>query len=88
MSNLPENQDSSTASDKLAQKEFFERLDDALQRLGGKQKRAFVMAEFEKLPYEQIAQIEGVRIGTVKSRINRAKKKLRAVLEDLKGDIA
>ncbi|MHC4196148.1 MAG: sigma factor-like helix-turn-helix DNA-binding protein [Planctomycetota bacterium] len=33
------------------------------------------------MPYEQIAQIEGVRIGTIKSRINRAKKKLRSALK-------
>jgi DNA-directed RNA polymerase specialized sigma24 family protein len=46
-----------------------------------------VLAEFEKLPYTQIAQIEGVRVGTVKSRISRAKKKLGAVLSELDGDI-
>ena len=52
-----------------------------------KLKTAFILAEFEKLPYEQIAQIEGVKIGTVKSRINRAKKKLRIALKDLEGNI-
>ena len=45
------------------------------------------LAEFENLPYEQIAQIEGVRIGTVKSRINRAKHRLRSALEGAGGDI-
>jgi RNA polymerase sigma-70 factor (ECF subfamily) len=46
-----------------------------------------VLAEFEQLPYEQIAQIEGVRLGTVKSRINRAKAKLMEVLRQFAGDI-
>jgi len=87
MSNLPENSDSSTPSDNLTQQEFYYRLDQVLLTLPTKQKTAFVLAEFEKLPYEQIAQIEGVRIGTIKSRINRAKKKLRAALKNLEGDI-
>ena len=67
-------------------KEFFDVLDDKLQALPLRQRRAFVLAEFEKLSYEQIAQIEGARIGTIKSRINRAKKKLRSALKDLIGD--
>ena len=46
-----------------------------------------MLAEFEQLPYEQIAQIEGVRLGTVKSRINRAKVKLMEVLRQFEGDI-
>ena len=82
ISNLPENSDSSRPADSLTQKEFFDQLDRVLQDLPAKQKTAFVLAEFEKLPYEQIAQIEGVRIGTIKSRINRAKDKLRSALKN------
>jgi len=83
----PESGDPSQPPDVLAQKEFFGRLDEALQRLGVSQRTAFVLAEFEALPYEEIAQIEGVRIGTIKSRINRAKKKLRLALKDAEGEI-
>jgi len=86
MSNLPENSDSSTPVNSLSQQEFFDRLDQVLKTLPSKQKTAFVLAEFEKLPYEQIAQIEGVRIGTIKSRINRAKKKLRLALKSFGED--
>ncbi len=81
MSNSPEKPDTSSPTDILVQQEFFDRLDMALRNLPAKQKTAFVLAELEKLPYEQIAQIEGVRMGTVKSRINRAKKKLRSALK-------
>ena len=87
MKELPEKADSRNPSDDLARKEFFAALDRILQALPFKQKTAFVLAEFEKLPYEQIAQIEGVRIGTIKSRISRAKKKLRSALKNLEGDI-
>lgn len=82
MSNLPENPDSSTPANNLAQPELFDRLDQVLKTLPTKLKTAFVLAEFEKLSYEQIAQIEDVKIGTIKSRINRAKNKLRSALKN------
>lgn len=74
--------------DELANKEFLEELDRALEKLGGKQKRAFVLAELEKLAYEDIAQIEGVPIGTIRSRINRAKKKLAVRLKGYDGSMS
>ncbi len=87
VSNPPENSDSPGPAGDLLRDELFDELDRALETLNPRQKRAFVLAEFENLPYEQIAQIEGARIGTIKSRINRAKKKLRLALRDLSGDI-
>ena len=86
MRELPQISHSNNPSKQLAEKEFFDELDDKLQALPLRQRRAFVLAEFENLSYEQIAQIEGARIGTIKSRINRAKKKLRSALKDLIGD--
>ena len=83
---LPEKADSHNPGDNLAEKEFFAELDEALQALPRKQRMAFIMAAFEELPYEEIAQIEGVKIGTVKSRINRARKKLRSRLVGHGGD--
>lgn len=87
ISELPEKINPRTPSDVIAEKELFDRLDKELQALPSKQKRALVLAEFEKLSYEEIAQIEGTRAGTIKSRINRAKNKLRSALKDLDGDI-
>ncbi len=72
--------------DLLEEREFFQQMDVALNRLPKGQKRAFVLAEFENLPYDQIAQIECVSIGTVKSRIHRAKKKLRKALKSKTGE--
>lgn len=82
LADLPEQTASPTPTDPLAQQEFFDQLDTALHALPPRQKTAFVLAEFEKLPYAQIAQIERVRIGTIKSRINRAKSKLRSALKN------
>ncbi|MHC4509783.1 MAG: sigma-70 family RNA polymerase sigma factor, partial [Planctomycetota bacterium] len=73
----PERMDLTDPADALDRDELFARLDAALNALGPGHRRALVLAEFENLSYEQIAQIEGVQIGTVKSRINRAKRKLR-----------
>jgi len=87
VSNPLENPDFSEPADSLIRDELFVKLDQALMSLNPGHRRALVMAEFENLPYEQIAQIEGVRIGTIKSRINRAKHRLRSVLDSIGGDI-
>lgn len=65
----------------LAESEFFRQLDAALAALPFDQKTAFVLAEIQGLPYEEIARIEAVSVGTVKSRLSRAKVKLRSVFE-------
>ena len=84
MSELPHNSDLHNPSDKLAERELFDKLDAGLEILPSAQKRAFVFAVFENLSYEEIAQIEGVRTGTIKSRINRAKKKLAKALKEIR----
>ena len=87
MSALPERTNPRNPSDELAKTEFYGQLDGELQALPSAQRRAFILAEFEKLSYAEIAQIEGARIGTIKSRINRARKKLQLALEHFAGGI-
>ena len=87
VSNPPENPDFSEPVDSLVRDELFIELDMALKSLSPGHRRALVLAEFENMSYEQIAQIEGVRIGTIKSRINRAKHRLRSALDGIDGDI-
>jgi RNA polymerase sigma factor (sigma-70 family) len=82
MDDLPENISESNPAEDMVQKEFFNWLNKELQALPSKQQRALILAEFEGLSYEKIAQIEGERIGTIKSRINRAKQKLRLTLKE------
>lgn len=77
---------SAEPSEQIHKEEFFQQMDNALRQLPKNQKRAFVLAEFEKLPYDQIAQVECTSIGTIRSRIHRAKKKLRKALEKIDGD--
>jgi RNA polymerase sigma-70 factor (ECF subfamily) len=87
MADPPEPADGSDPERTAERKELLAALDHAVQALPLNQRTAFVLAEFEQLSYEQIAQIEGVRLGTVKSRINRAKVKLMEVLRQFEGDI-
>ncbi|MBC8117040.1 MAG: sigma-70 family RNA polymerase sigma factor [Candidatus Saccharimonas sp.] len=64
-------------------RETWSRLDDALDRLPIEQRTAFVLAEVQEVPLAEIAVIEGIPLGTVKSRISRAKERLRETLKDL-----
>jgi RNA polymerase sigma-70 factor (ECF subfamily) len=73
-------------SDEAARNEFWSRLDDALDALPIEQKTAFVLAEIESLSYADIAHIEQTTLGTVKSRIHRAKQRLRAVMAPTLGE--
>lgn len=80
-SQLPELRTAADPSGPMCRDEFNRQMDRVLSELPPRQKRAFILAEFEQLPYDQIAQIECTGIGTVKSRIHRAKQKLRKALE-------
>lgn len=67
--------------DALDSEELAQQLDRALDALPLEQRSAFVLAEIEELPYSEIARIERTTVGTVKSRIHRAKQRLRSLLE-------
>lgn len=58
---------------------------EALDRIDPEQREAIVMREYQGLSYEEIAEIAGVAVGTVKSRIFRGKLELRRHLEPLLG---
>ena len=56
------------------------RLREAITLLPEDQREALVMTQLEKVPYEEAAQMLGVSEGTVKSRVNRAKARLKEIL--------
>jgi RNA polymerase sigma-70 factor (ECF subfamily) len=74
------------SSDDSARNAFWSCLDEALYALPIEQKTAFVLAEIEGLPYADFAHIEQTTLGTVKSRIHRAKQRLRAVMAPTLGE--
>lgn len=63
-----------------ARADAFRRLDAALADLPADQRAAFALTTIHGLSVAEVAEIEGVPAGTVKSRAARARKKLRAVL--------
>jgi RNA polymerase sigma-70 factor, ECF subfamily len=57
-------------------------LDRALRRLPEEFRTVLLLAEVEGLPLEEVARIMACPVGTVKSRIFRAKERLRTLLSD------
>jgi RNA polymerase sigma-70 factor (ECF subfamily) len=51
-------------------------------RLPAEQREVLILAAVEELRYEDIAVVQGVPIGTVMSRLNRAREKLRRMKAD------
>ena len=56
-------------------------LESEMKRLPEKYKTAFLLRDVDNLSYEEIAQVLGVPLGTVKSRVNRARAILRTRLK-------
>jgi RNA polymerase sigma-70 factor (ECF subfamily) len=80
---LPESTGGRSPEAVLAEAEWFRLLDFALNTLPFEQKSVFVLAEIEGMSLAEIASVEGVPIGTVKSRLSRAKEKLRGELRHI-----
>jgi RNA polymerase sigma-70 factor (ECF subfamily) len=68
--------------DTLATTEFYERLRLAIADLPEAFRTTIVLREIEGMAYEEISEITGVSLGTVKSRIARARAKLQSVLQN------
>ena len=59
-----------------------QRLREAITQLPEDQREALILTQLEKVPYEEAANRLGVSEGTVKSRVNRAKARLREILSE------
>lgn len=55
-------------------------LDRALQALPAEQREVLLLVGLEELSYEAVARISGVPVGTVMSRLSRARARLRGLL--------
>ena len=78
---MPEPIDAHSPGDAVEEDEFLEQLNHALNDLPMDQRTVFVLAEIQELSYAEIADIEHISLGTVKSRLHRAKQHLRSALE-------
>ena len=67
------------------QNEFVtKRIQAAIQDLPEHFKTVIILRDIQELSYDDISNIVGVPLGTVKSRINRARLQLQAELKDLR----
>lgn len=64
----------------LEQAEQHRRLQDALNRLSPEHRAVLVLKDIEEEKYDTIAEMLGVPIGTVRSRLHRARLELREIL--------
>ena len=61
-------------------RELREQIETALQALTPEHRQVLVLREMHQLSYDEIAQVLKLDVGTVKSRINRGRKRLRKIL--------
>ncbi len=65
----------------LTTHEFYDQLQAAIADLPEAFRTTIILREIEGMAYEEIAEMTGVSLGTVKSRIARARAKLQSVLQ-------
>jgi RNA polymerase sigma-70 factor (ECF subfamily) len=59
---------------------LFPKVAEAVEALPDGEREALLLFAWEELGYEEIAAAQGVPVGTVRSRLNRARKRLRELL--------
>lgn len=86
-STLPEHHDppDPQAGDALTSVELRPDIEDALQHVAEEFRAAVVLVDLQGLALEQVADMLGVPVGTVKSRVYRGRRQLAARLGNLKG---
>ena len=71
-------------ADEAAERKLLARvISHAVEELAPEYKAAFVLREYHGLEYAEIATVLGIDLGTVKSRLNRARRKLREALMEV-----
>ena len=69
-------------AEQVVAKDERQRLREAISLLPDEQREALILTQLEKVPYEEAARALGVSEGTVKSRVNRAKTRLKELLSE------
>ena len=70
-----------TPADRAVHSELGRQVAAALGRLDQMSRAVVVLRDVEGLPYEEIAGVLDCRVGTVKSRLNRARRRLQTLLQ-------
>jgi len=74
-----------TPDDITVTQEFVDEIAIGMEKLSAKHREVLVLRNIKNMTYEEIAQVLAISVGTVKSRIARARESLRSKLgEDFK----
>ena len=74
----PESDTNTIITDKIIQ--------NAIDKLSPKFKQVIILRDIQGFSYEEVAEIVNIPLGTVKSRVNRARLRLQEDLKDLMDD--
>jgi len=70
-----------TPPQRLLREELVGKVNQALERLSPKHKQIVILRELEGLSYQEIADVLGISIGTVMSRLFHARRNMQRILE-------
>jgi len=71
-------------SSSLARREMEQKIEKAIDSLSPKYKAVFVLRIYDEMSYEQIAESLNISVGTVMSRLYRAREKMQEMLKEYK----
>ncbi len=83
LQNILVNQKADDPSKNLQNTELREIIIAALMKLDSNHRTVIVLRDIEAMTYEQIAEVVEIELGTVKSRISRARSNFRMILEKI-----
>lgn len=70
-------------TDQIERAELSALISEATARIPEKYRIPFLLREVEQLSYEEIQQVTGLKLGTVRSRINRARNRFRQLIKPM-----
>ncbi len=79
---LPLPDDGPTPQEAAERREMREQVERGLRQLPEEYRQALILREIQQLSYEEISKVLEVDLGTVKSRINRGRRRLREFLTE------
>jgi RNA polymerase sigma-70 factor, ECF subfamily len=80
--------DSASPEQKLIEQAYSEPLQQALESLTPDQRELIELADIKQVPYNEIAEMLGAPVGTIRSRLHRTHKALKAKLEQARSNNA
>lgn len=80
--NIDSSSNQESPHEELQRNQLEQKFKDALEALPADQKVIFILRNYENLSYKEISQILKISLGTVMSRLNRARKRMRVFLSE------